>query len=88
MKQQAFSGKERMLKGGLHCHTTRSDGGCTTGFLYCSKINFRFSFVIPKEMRTSLSIALQNCETWVWMALLQSGKMHTLWTNFVNGDEI
>ena len=27
MKQQlAFAGKEKMLKGGLHCHTTRSDG--------------------------------------------------------------
>ena len=25
-QQQAFSGKEKMLKGGLHCHTTRSDG--------------------------------------------------------------
>ena len=26
MKQQAFIGTEKMLKGGLHCHTTRSDG--------------------------------------------------------------
>ncbi len=25
-QQQAFAGKEKMLKGGLHCHTTRSDG--------------------------------------------------------------
>lgn len=25
-QQQAFSGTEKMLKGGLHCHTTRSDG--------------------------------------------------------------
>lgn len=25
-QQQAFIGKEKMLKGGLHCHTTRSDG--------------------------------------------------------------
>lgn len=25
-QQAAFSGKEKMLKGGLHCHTTRSDG--------------------------------------------------------------
>ena len=25
-QQQAFGGKEKMLKGGLHCHTTRSDG--------------------------------------------------------------
>lgn len=25
-QQQAFSGPEKMLKGGLHCHTTRSDG--------------------------------------------------------------
>ena len=25
-RQQAFAGKEKMLKGGLHCHTTRSDG--------------------------------------------------------------
>lgn len=24
--QSAFEGKERLLKGGLHCHTTRSDG--------------------------------------------------------------
>ena len=27
--QGAFSGKERMLKCGLHCHTTRSDGRMT-----------------------------------------------------------
>lgn len=26
IRQQAFSGDEKMLKGGLHCHTTRSDG--------------------------------------------------------------
>lgn len=26
IRQQAFGGKEKMLKGGLHCHTTRSDG--------------------------------------------------------------
>ena len=25
-RQQAFGGTEKMLKGGLHCHTTRSDG--------------------------------------------------------------
>ena len=25
-QQQAFAGSEKMLKGGLHCHTTRSDG--------------------------------------------------------------
>ncbi len=25
-RQSAFSGTEKMLKGGLHCHTTRSDG--------------------------------------------------------------
>lgn len=25
-RQQAFIGREKMLKGGLHCHTTRSDG--------------------------------------------------------------
>lgn len=25
-RQQAFTGDEKMLKGGLHCHTTRSDG--------------------------------------------------------------
>lgn len=25
-QQQAFTGKEKLLKGGLHCHTTRSDG--------------------------------------------------------------
>lgn len=25
-QQQAFGGKEKMLKGALHCHTTRSDG--------------------------------------------------------------
>ncbi|MBQ8642148.1 MAG: PHP domain-containing protein [Clostridia bacterium] len=27
--QQAFAGPEKMLKGGLHCHTTRSDGSGT-----------------------------------------------------------
>lgn len=26
IRQTAFEGKERLLKGGLHCHTTRSDG--------------------------------------------------------------
>ncbi len=26
IRQQAFTGKSKMLKGGLHCHTTRSDG--------------------------------------------------------------
>ena len=26
IRQNAFSGTHRMLKGGLHCHTTRSDG--------------------------------------------------------------
>ena len=26
IQQQAFAGSEKMLKGGLHCHTTRSDG--------------------------------------------------------------
>ena len=26
IRQQAFEGSEKMLKGGLHCHTTRSDG--------------------------------------------------------------
>lgn len=29
IQQQAFIGTERMLKGGLHCHTTRSDGNGT-----------------------------------------------------------
>ncbi len=29
LQQQAFIGGGRMLKGGLHCHTTRSDGKCT-----------------------------------------------------------
>ena len=28
-QQQAFTGNGKMLKGGLHCHTTRSDGRCT-----------------------------------------------------------
>ncbi len=26
IRQQAFTGNKKMLKGGLHCHTTRSDG--------------------------------------------------------------
>ena len=29
IRQQAFGGNEKMLKGGLHCHTTRSDGAGT-----------------------------------------------------------
>ena len=29
IRQNAFDGKERMLKGALHCHTTRSDGDGT-----------------------------------------------------------
>ena len=28
-QQQAFGGSEKMLKGGLHCHTKRSDGAGT-----------------------------------------------------------
>lgn len=28
-QQQAYAGHEKMLKGGLHCHTTRSDGRVT-----------------------------------------------------------
>ena len=26
IRQAAFTGNARLLKGGLHCHTTRSDG--------------------------------------------------------------
>mgnify|MGYP003291293787 FL=1 len=29
IRQSAFTGNNKMLKGGLHCHTTRSDGKCT-----------------------------------------------------------
>lgn len=29
LRQAAFIDKNKMLKGGLHCHTTRSDGHCT-----------------------------------------------------------
>lgn len=29
IRQSAFGGTTKMLKGGLHCHTTRSDGECT-----------------------------------------------------------
>ena len=29
LRQQAFIGKNKMLKGNLHCHTTRSDGAMT-----------------------------------------------------------
>lgn len=29
IRQAAFSGTGKLLKGGLHCHTTRSDGKCT-----------------------------------------------------------
>ncbi len=29
LRQQAFENSGKMLKGGLHCHTTRSDGKCT-----------------------------------------------------------
>lgn len=29
IRQSAFTGNGKMLKGGLHCHTTRSDGKCT-----------------------------------------------------------
>ena len=28
-RQAAFTEKNKLLKGGLHCHTTRSDGSCT-----------------------------------------------------------
>ena len=28
-RQQAFLGDKKFLKGGLHCHTTRSDGNLT-----------------------------------------------------------
>ena len=29
LRQAAFIDKNKMLNGGLHCHTTRSDGHCT-----------------------------------------------------------
>ena len=29
LRQAAFIADNKMLKGGLHCHTTRSDGDCT-----------------------------------------------------------
>ena len=29
IRQAAFIDASKMLKGGLHCHTTRSDGSCT-----------------------------------------------------------
>ncbi len=29
IRQAAFEGDRKLLKGGLHCHTTRSDGQCT-----------------------------------------------------------
>ncbi len=29
IRQSAFTGENKLLKGGLHCHTTRSDGSCT-----------------------------------------------------------
>ncbi len=29
LRQSAFTGSQRLLKGALHCHTTRSDGQCT-----------------------------------------------------------
>lgn len=29
IRQSAFTGNNKFLKGGLHCHTTRSDGKCT-----------------------------------------------------------
>ena len=29
IRQAAFIDSSKMLKGGLHCHTTRSDGSCT-----------------------------------------------------------
>ena len=29
IRQQAFTGEGKMLRGNLHCHTTRSDGGIT-----------------------------------------------------------
>jgi len=40
IRQQAFGKNLKMLKGGLHCHTTRSDGPATpeeTMRLYCEK---------------------------------------------------
>lgn len=29
LRQSAFTNEHKLLKGGLHCHTTRSDGDCT-----------------------------------------------------------
>ena len=33
IRQQAFTGSEKLLKGNLHCHTTRSDGKASPGEL-------------------------------------------------------
>ena len=45
MQQQAFTGKNRMLKGGLHCHTTRSDGKGTREEVIAKHVQNGYDFL-------------------------------------------
>ena len=47
MQQQAFTGEHRMLKGGLHCHTTRSDGKGTPEEVAKVKESYTGQYLAP-----------------------------------------
>lgn len=51
MQQQAFTGKNRMLKGGLHCHTTRSDGKGTPEEVIAKHVQNGYDFLALTDHR-------------------------------------
>ncbi len=51
MRQQAFIGKHRMLKGGLHCHTTRSDGCGTPEAVIARHVECGYDFLALTDHR-------------------------------------
>ena len=51
MQQQAFTGEHKMLKGGLHCHTTRSDGRGTPEEVIAMHVQHGYDFLAITDHR-------------------------------------
>ena len=51
MQQQAFTGEHKMLKGGLHCHTTRSDGAGTPEQVIARHVELGYDFLALTDHR-------------------------------------
>ena len=51
IRQQAFEEKRRMLKGGLHCHTTRSDGKGTPEEVIAKHVENGYDFLALTDHR-------------------------------------